>query len=187
MKMFALAAITAALLAQPVMAEADRAGSMGAGLSLSSARVTASTPGVSSDVLLTKASETGRFDKLMSAIEAAGVRDDLGKLGTYTLFAPTDAAFEKLPAGAMDRLMQPENRDQLIALLRMHVVAGEALTQERLRGQQMTAETLNGPVAIDGTDPSTGVWVNAVSVSGPDIRGPDGVILAIDTLLLPMS
>ncbi|OYW86557.1 MAG: fasciclin, partial [Hyphomonas sp. 32-62-5] len=94
---------------------------------------------------------------------------------------------EKLPKGAMEQLMQPENRDQLISLLRMHVVAGEALTADRMRGLQITAETLNGPVAIDGTDPTSGVWVNAVTVSGPDIRGTDGVVLAIDELLLPVS
>lgn len=187
MKKIALAAVAAMMMSQASLADTDNAGTLNAGLQMGGARAVAAVPAVQGERAIDKASETGRFNTLIKAIEAAGVGDDLGKMGSYTFFAPTDAAFEKLPAGAMERLMRPENRDQLIALLRMHVVAGEALTEDKLRGQQMTAETLNGPVAIDGTDPSTGVWVNAVTVSGPDIRGPDGVVLGIDTLLLPNS
>lgn len=185
MKTFAFAALAALMMSPAAFADADKAAPTSASLQLGAARAVATLPAVKGERALEKASKTGRFNTLMAAIDAAGVRDDLGQMGTYTFFAPTDAAFEKLPPGAMERLMRPENRDQLISLLRMHVVAGEELTAERMRGAQMTAETLNGPVAIDGTDPSTGVWVNAVTVSGPDIRGPDGVFVGIDTLLLP--
>lgn len=187
MKKFAFATLAALMMSPAAFADADAPAPTNASLQLGAARAVAAAPVAKGDRAVEKASRTGRFNTLMAAIDAAGVREDLGAMGSYTFFAPTDAAFDKLPAGAMEKLMRPENRDQLITLLRMHVVAGEAFTAERMRGQQMTAETLNGPVAIDGTDPSTGVWVNAVTVSGPDIRGPDGVFVGIDTLLLPTS
>ena len=182
MKKLLVAASAALMIALPSLADSETAGSMNAGIGLAKARAVASVAAQPEDTLLDKASEAGKFSTLLSAIEAAGVDEALGGPGTYTIFAPTDAAFAKLPAGAMDTLMKPENRDQLVALLQMHVVAGEAITADKANGQQFTAETLNGPVAIDGTD---GVWVNAVSVDGPDIRASNGVILAIDTLLLP--
>ena len=187
MKTFAFAALAALMMSPAAFAEADMPAPSPASLQLGAARAIAAAPTPKGERALEKASRSGRFDTLMAAIDAAGVREELGAMGSYTFFAPTDAAFEKLPKGAMEQLMRPENRDQLISLLRMHVVAGETLTADRMRGAQITAETLNGPVAIDGTDPNTGVWVNAVTVSGPDIRGADGVVLAIDELLLPVS
>lgn len=185
MKKLVLAASAAFLMGSPALA--DEASNMNASLGLGKARAVAAVSAQSRDTLLDKASEAGKFSTLLAAIDAAGVDSALSGPGTYTIFAPTDAAFAKLPEGAMEKLMRPENRDQLIALLRMHVVAGEAITADKAEGQQFTAETLNGPVAIDGTDPASGMWVNAVSVDGPDIRASNGVILAIDTLLLPAS
>lgn len=182
MKTLFVAASAALMIALPALADSEAAGRMNAGMGLSNARAVAAVSVQPGETLLDKASEAGKFSTLLSAIEAAGVHEALSGPGTYTIFAPTDAAFAKLPAGAMETLMKPENRDQLVALLRMHVVQGEAITADKASGQQFTAETLNGPVAIDGTD---GVWVNAVSVDGPDIRASNGVILAIDTLLLP--
>ncbi|ABI78265.1 fasciclin domain protein [Hyphomonas neptunium ATCC 15444] len=185
MKTLIAAASAALMIALPALAESDAAGSMNASIGLGKARAVAAVSAQPSDTLLAKASEAGKFSTLLSAINAAGVEEALSGPGAYTIFAPTDAAFAKLPDGAMETLMKPENRDQLIALLQMHVVAGDVITAEKASGQQFTAETLNGPVAIDGTDPASGVWVNAVSVDGPDIRASNGVILAIDTLLLP--
>ena len=185
MKKFVAAATAALFVSFPALADSEAAGRMNASLGLGKARAIAAVSPQASDTLIEKAAEAGKFSTLLSAIEAAGVNETLNSPGTFTIFAPTDAAFAKLPAGTMDMLMAPENRDQLIALLRMHVVAGEAITADKANGQQFTAETLNGPVAIDGTDPATGVWINAVAVDGPDIRASNGVILAIDTLLLP--
>lgn len=187
MKTFAVAAAAALMMSQAAHAESEMAAPSPASLQLGAARAVAVVPPAQGEQALEKAAKTGRFDTLISAIETAGVRQELGAMGSYTFFAPTDAAFDKLPKGAMDQLMRPENRDQLISLLRMHVIPGEALTEERMHGIQITAETLNGPVAIDGTDPSAGIWVNAVTVSGPEIRGPDGVFLTINELLLPVS
>ena len=181
-----LAAVSAAvLIALPATGETDSAGTVNAGFGLGQARAVATLDQQASDTLLDKAAEAGKFSTFISAVEAAGVAGALRQPGKYTIFAPTDEAFSKLPDGAMETLMRPENRAQLVALIRMHVVADEAITAEKASGQQFTAHTLNGPVAIDGTDPSSGVWINAVAVDGRDIRASNGVILAIDTLLLP--
>lgn len=137
--------------------------------------------------LIEVASHAGAFHTLVEAAAAAGIEDDLRADGPYTVFAPTDAAFAKLPAGTVDRLMQPENRGELISLIRMHVIAGERLTTADLAGQQLTAETLNGPLAIDASDAITGVRVNDASVTLTDIEASNGVIHAIDTVLLPAN
>lgn len=131
------------------------------------------------------AANTGAFNTLLSAAEAAGLADELKGPGPYTVFAPTDAAFAKMPAGTLERLMQPDNRSQLAALVKMHVVSGAKLTTADLDGQQLTAETLNEPLAIDASDPISGVRVNNAAVTLPDIEASNGVIHAIDTVLLP--
>lgn len=182
-RIFATAA-AALMIALPAFPD-EAPASMNAAIGLGKARAIATVEQQPADSLLSKASEAGKFSTLLAAIEAAGAEDVLNGPGTYTLFAPTDAAFAKLPEGVMEKLMQPENRDQLVALLQMHMVAGEAITPDKISGQQFTAETLNGPIAIDGTDPHSAVWVNAVPVDGPGISASNGVILAIDTLLLP--
>lgn len=135
--------------------------------------------------LVDAAASTGAFTTLLSAAEAVGLDGELKGDGPYTVFAPTDAAFARMPAGTLARLMAPENRDQLAALLKMHVIAGEKLMTADLEGQQLTAQTLNGPLAIDASDAISGVRVNNASVTLPDIEASNGVIHAIDTVLLP--
>lgn len=135
--------------------------------------------------LVEAAASTGAFTTLLAAAEAAGIDSELKAEGPYTVSAPTDAAFARMPAGTMDQLMEPENRDQLITLIKMHVISGEKLMTADLQGQQLTAQTLNGPLAIDASDPISGVRVNNASVTLPDIEASNGVIHAIDTVLLP--
>ncbi|PKP83016.1 MAG: fasciclin [Alphaproteobacteria bacterium HGW-Alphaproteobacteria-18] len=135
--------------------------------------------------LVDAAASTGAFTRLLSAAEAVGLDGELKGDGPYTVFAPTDAAFAKMPAGTLERLMAPENRDQLAALLKMHVIAGEKLMTADLEGRQLTAQTLNGPLAIDASDAISGVRVNNAGVTLPDIEASNGVIHAIDTVLLP--
>lgn len=135
--------------------------------------------------LIDTAAHTGAFRTLVQAAEAVGVDEELRGDGPYTVFAPTDAAFAKLPAGTVDRLMQPENREELVSLLKLHVVAGEKMTTADLDGQKTTAETLNGSLAIDASDPISGVRVNNAGVTLSDIEASNGVIHAIDTVLLP--
>lgn len=135
--------------------------------------------------LLEAAERTGAFRTLVEAADSAGLREELQNSGPYTVFAPTDAAFAKMPAGTVETLLQPENRDQLVSLLRMHVISGQKLTIADIGEQQFTAQTLNGPLAIDGSDPISGVRVNNAAVTLSDIEASNGVIHAIDTVLLP--
>lgn len=168
------------LWTMPVMATAQTTGD-------APAQQSAAPDNQPTNDLIDVAGHTGAFQTLVEAAAAAGIEDDLRADGPFTVFAPTDAAFAKLPAGTVDRLMQPENRGELISLIRMHVIAGERLTTADLAGQQLTAETLNGPLAIDASDAITGVRVNDASVTLTDIEASNGVIHAIDTVLLPAN
>lgn len=180
MRMLALTVLSAALIPAPAIAGTNVPADL-----VHKAQYTAQTDHRAETDLIDTAAHNGAFTTLLSAAEAAGLSDELKEDGPFTLFAPTDAAFAKLPAGTVERLLDPENRDELARLLKMHVVAGERLTTADLAGEQMTAETLNGPLAIDASDPISGVRVNDASVTLSDISASNGVIHAIDTVLLP--
>lgn len=137
----------------------------------------------SSDIVDTAAA-AGSFNTLLAAAEAAGLVDALKGEGPLTVFAPTDEAFAKLPAGTVDSLLLPENKEQLAGILKLHVIAGQKVKSKDLAGQRLEAETLNGTVAIDGTD---GVRVNGASVVKADVKASNGIIHVIDTVLLPAS
>jgi uncharacterized surface protein with fasciclin (FAS1) repeats len=137
---------------------------------------------VGSQNLVATAKADPEFSTLARAIEAADLGTSLAAKGPYTLFAPTNAAFAKLPAGELDRLLQPANRAQLKALLENHVVDGQAKA-DFFAGKQGEMVALGGSkLTLDG---STGVKVNNATVVKPDIVASNGVIHAIDTVLLP--
>lgn len=122
------------------------------------------------------------FSTLVAAVQAAGLVDTLSGPGPFTVFAPTNAAFAALPAGTVDSLLLPENRDQLVAVLTYHVVPG-AVTSDQLVGQRLNVTTVQGgTVHVDGTH---GVRVNQATVTTPDIIASNGVIHVIDSVLLP--
>ena len=124
----------------------------------------------------------GNFNTLVAALTAADLVDTLKGDGPFTVFAPTDAAFAALPAGTIDTLLMPENRDQLVAILTYHVVPG-AVTSDQLAGQQQSVATVNGAnVQIDGRD---GVMVGNANVTTADIMASNGVVHVIDSVLLP--
>ncbi|MGB5621816.1 MAG: fasciclin domain-containing protein [Gammaproteobacteria bacterium] len=124
----------------------------------------------------------GDFTTLAAALEAAGLVDTLQGEGPFTVFAPTDAAFAKLPAGTVETLLKPENKDQLIAILTYHVVSGEVTAAQVVTLE--SAETVNGKtVAIAADD--NGVRVNQANVTATDIEASNGVIHVIDEVLLP--
>lgn len=128
------------------------------------------------------AASNGNFDTLVAAVTAAGLVDTLKSEGPFTVFAPTDAAFAALPAGTVDSLLLPENKDQLVAILTYHVVPG-AVTSDQLAGQRLSVATVNGAnVHIDGTN---GVTVEDSTVTTADIIASNGVIHVIDSVLLP--
>ena len=126
----------------------------------------------------------GQFNTLAAALEAAGLVDTLKGDGPFTVFAPTDAAFAKLPEGTVESLLKPENRDQLIAILTYHVVPGKVKAADVVKLSE--AKTVNGQdVAITVAD--SGVQINDANVVKTDIGASNGVIHVIDTVIIPAS
>lgn len=124
----------------------------------------------------------GSFGTLVAAVTAAGLVDTLKSEGPFTVFAPSDDAFAKLPAGTVEDLVKPENKDKLTAILTLHVLSGKVMAAD-VAGQKMTPASVNGEALhVDGTD---GVTVNGAHVVTADIECTNGVIHVIDTVLLP--
>ncbi|MCF1708350.1 fasciclin domain-containing protein [Tabrizicola sp. J26] len=123
----------------------------------------------------------GNFTTLVAAVQAAGLVDTLKGAGPFTVFAPTDAAFAALPAGTVDDLLKPENKDKLVAVLTYHVVPGKVMSTDLTEG--MKAKTVQGSdvtITLDG-----GPKVNGAAISTPDIAASNGVIHVIDAVILP--
>ena len=124
----------------------------------------------------------GSFNTLVAAVQAAGLVDTLKGDGPFTVFAPTDEAFAKLPAGTVEMLLQPENKDKLVAVLTYHVVAGKVMSGD-IAGKRVAPETVQGrPIAVNAT---SGVMVNDAHVVAADVEATNGVIHVIDKVLLP--
>ena len=124
----------------------------------------------------------GDFTTLAAALEAAGLVETLKGEGPYTVFAPTDEAFAALPAGTVDDLLLPENKDELTDILTYHVVEGNVLSTDLSDGQ--TATTLQGGDVTIGVMDGT-VTVNGATVTAADIEASNGTIHVIDAVLLP--
>ena len=124
----------------------------------------------------------GNFNTLVTAVKAAGLADTLKGPGPFTVFAPTDEAFAKLPAGTVESLLKPENKDKLRSILLYHVVPGKLMAQDVLNvhsaktadGQSIDIRTMNGEVMVDNAH-----------VTKTDIVTSNGVIHVIDSVLLP--
>ena len=130
------------------------------------------------------AAGAGQFNTLVAAVKAADLVETLQSPGPFTVFAPTDEAFAKLPAGTVDSLLLPENKAQLTAILKYHVVAGEVLASDVVK--LSSANTVEGqPVSITASD--SGVRVNDANVVKTDVMASNGVIHVIDTVLIPAS
>jgi uncharacterized surface protein with fasciclin (FAS1) repeats len=124
----------------------------------------------------------GSFTTLVAAVTAAGLVDTLKGAGPFTVFAPSDDAFAKLPAGTVDDLVKPENKDKLTAILTLHVLSG-AVHAADIAGKTLSPASVNGEeLTVDGTD---GVTVNGAKVVSADIACTNGVIHVIDAVLLP--
>lgn len=125
----------------------------------------------------------GSFETLVAAVQAAGLVETLKGDGPFTVFAPTDAAFAKLPAGTVESLLLPENRDQLAAILTYHVVAGKVMSAD-LAGKALSTATVEGSdVDIDATGSS--VMVDGARVVTADVEASNGVIHVIDAVIMP--
>lgn len=135
-----------------------------------------------SDDIVQTADKVGSFSTLLAAAKAAGLVDALKGEGPITVFAPTDEAFSKLPAGTVESLLKPENKDMLAAVLKYHVVAGRIFAADAvkagsavtLNGQRLTIDIRNGRVFVDGA-----------AVVASDVDASNGVIHVIDTVMLP--
>jgi len=124
----------------------------------------------------------GNFKTLVAALKAADLVDTLKDPGPFTVFAPTDEAFAKLPAGTVETLLMPENKAKLQSILTYHVVAGKVMSQDVVKLE--SAKTVEGQtVAIKVVD--GGVMVNGAHVIKADIEASNGVIHVIDAVMLP--
>jgi uncharacterized surface protein with fasciclin (FAS1) repeats len=128
------------------------------------------------------AASAGSFNTLVAALQAAGLVDALKGEGPLTVFAPTDDAFAKLPAGTVEDLLRPENKDKLIAVLTYHVVPGRVTAREVV--SLSSAKTINGrELRIDAK--GSAVMVDNARVTATDIMASNGVIHVIDSVVLP--
>ena len=135
----------------------------------------------SKDIVDTAAG-AGNFTTLLTAAKAAGLVDTLKGDGPYTLFAPNDAAFAKLPAGTVESLLKPENKEKLAGILKYHVVPGKIMSGD-IKGKKMNVKTAEGDeLAVDATD---GVKVDNATVVTADVAASNGVIHIIDTVVMP--
>ena len=133
------------------------------------------------DDIVATAKSTGTFDTLVAALDAADKTEMLKEKGPYTVFAPTDDAFKKLPKGTVENLLKPENKAKLGAILAYHVMEGKVMAADV---KTMKASTANGAkldVKVDGGK----VMVNDAKVVKADVKASNGVIHVIDTVLMP--
>ncbi len=119
---------------------------------------------------------------LVAAVTAAGLGETLSGAGPFTVFAPTNAAFSALPAGTLDDLLKPENKEKLASILTYHVVAGKVMSTDLTDG--MKATTVNGQEITIGVKEGK-VTVNGANVTTADLGAGNGVVHVIDAVILP--
>ena len=153
-------------------------------LALSGAAVQAASAGAANRDIVDTAVSAGSFKTLARALEAAGLVDALKGKGPFTVFAPTDEAFAKLPAGTLDELLKPENKQKLQRILTYHVVAGSVPSSQVVTMQ--SAKAVSGDTIAIRTS-GNGVMVDNARVVTPDIAASNGVIHVIDAVILPKA
>lgn len=134
-----------------------------------------------SDIVDTAAAND-QFSTLVAAVKAAGLVDTLKGDGPFTVFAPTNAAFAALPAGTVENLLKPENKDQLIAILTYHVIPGKVMSSDIAGKTAEVASVQGSMVSINAT---SGVMIDNATVTTADIVTSNGVIHVIDKVILP--
>lgn len=151
-------------------------------LSLSVSAPTTQASEKSADIV-SVASGAGSFKTLVAAVKAAGLVETLQGDGPFTVFAPTDEAFAKLPAGTVEELLKPENKEKLVAILTYHVIPGKVMAADVKTMKAKTAQ---------GSEVSIQVWGSSVKVDNAkvvktDVAASNGVIHVIDSVILPKS
>jgi uncharacterized surface protein with fasciclin (FAS1) repeats len=160
-KMTSVAALLALTLTTPTLQAADQ-------------------PAATGDIVVV-ASNAGSFKTLVAAVKAAGLVETLQSKGPFTVFAPTDAAFAKLPPGTVEDLLKPENKAKLVAILTYHVVLDKVMAADV---KTMMAKTVNGKELNIKVDDGK-VTVNNANVIKTDVAASNGVIHVIDAVLIP--
>jgi uncharacterized surface protein with fasciclin (FAS1) repeats len=149
--------------------------------SFAAASLVATSSAWAADIVDTAVS-AGSFKTLVAAVQAAGLAETLKGPGPFTVFAPTDEAFAKLPAGTVEDLLKPENKDKLVAILTYHVVPGKVMAAD-VTGKETKAKSVQGgEITVNGTD---GVTVDGAKVTQADIAADNGVIHVIDMVIMP--
>jgi uncharacterized surface protein with fasciclin (FAS1) repeats len=171
------------------------AGTLALGLGAGQAQVTVGgAPMMADKKIPENASKANNLTTLVAAVTAAGLVDTLNGAGPFTVFAPTDAAFKKLPAGTVDTLVKPENKAKLTAILTYHVVPGR-LTAADLKADAMknggkaSLKTVEGETLT--VQESMGKWVvtdatgKSAAIETPDVLQANGVVHVVDSVLMP--
>jgi uncharacterized surface protein with fasciclin (FAS1) repeats len=141
----------------------------------------AATAAKAADIVDT-AVAAGSFKTLVAAVQAAGLVETLKGKGPFTVFAPTDEAFAKLPAGTVEMLLKPENKAKLQSVLTYHVVPAKVMAADIKPGEQMVGTVQGGKLAVKSAG---GVMVNDAKVVKADIAADNGVIHVVDKVILP--
>ena len=156
------------------------------GVSLTLGACSAPAPDTAKQVvqsdLVDVAQTQGDLTTFVAAVQAAGLEESLSEGGAFTVFAPTNAAFDALPAGTLDTLLRPENKDQLATILRYHVIPETRMADEIAEGIRRV-ETLQGKTI--NLQRSDDVKINNARVVSADLAASNGVIHTIDRVLLP--
>ena len=130
------------------------------------------------------AAAAGTFKTLVAAATAAGLVETLKGAGPFTVFAPSDEAFAKLPAGTIDSLLKPESKAKLAQILTLHVLSGKVMAKD-VAGKTLTPKSVQGEALhIDGTK---GVTVSGATVTAADVECTNGVIHVIDNVIMPKA
>ena len=165
----------AALVATAALALPAQAGSCSADKPASAAKAQPAGD------IVAVASSSGSFNTLVAAVQAAGLVETLQGKGPFTVFAPTDEAFAKLPAGTVESLLQPENKAKLIAILTYHVVPGKVLAADVTTSQAATVNGQKLPLVVANGKVTAG----SANVVATDVPASNGVIHVVDSVLLP--
>ena len=146
------------------------------------ALLAASSLSVNAANIVQTAKGAGQFNTLIAAAKAAGLAPTLSRKGPFTVFAPTDAAFAKLPKGTVESLLKPENKQKLAAILTYHVVSGEIQSGD-IRPGRTHVKTVNGKSLA--VRKHGGITVNGARIVAADVQASNGVIHVINKVLLP--
>ena len=179
----AVVSVAAALTLSACSSSSDQAttAESSAALSKGSIEDADETEAIFSETIVDLASkDPANFSTLVAAINAAGLVETLNGEGPFTVFAPTNAAFAELPAGVLDALLLPENKDALVKILTYHVVPGTVLAADIADGDVATVEGQNVTLST-----ANGVTVNGANVVTADVLASNGVIHVIDAVLVP--